>query len=198
MRFIIATLGTEGDIRPFIALARELEYYNHEVAIATTENHFWTICNFGIECIKIGNYNGRSPVFFNIKLVRTVLSTLINEKGYLEELWNLSRDADVLIYNVATFPCIYIAEKLGIPCFGAFLQPHHATRSFPDPSVTNGKPWRGIFNLLGFWLFDFVHWQYVRSAINQWRKDILKLPAIPLGDTILKQLEKRRSYILYS
>ena len=200
MRFIIVTIGTEGDVRPYIALARELKLNNHEVSIATSENHFNLINNFAIECIPI-KFKGcakRPTSLFGFRFVRSIKSSIVNEEGYLSALWSVCQKADAIIYNVATFPCLYIAEKLGIPSFGAFMQPHHPTKDFPDPSVTNGKPLGGVFNLAGFWLFDFLHWIYVRKSINKWRKETLRLPEIPLSDTILKQMRQRECRILYA
>ena len=198
MRFIIVTMGTEGDIRPYIALARELRSYDHEISIATSRNHAKVVGDFGIDYIPITPYSGRSPSFFNFRFVAALKSSIVNNNGFLQELWNVCQQADVIIYNVATFPCFYIAEKLGIPSFGAFLQPHHPTTEFPDPSITVGKPLGGFFNLVGFWLFDILHWQYVRRSVNRFRKETLQLPELSARNTILRQLKERGSYIIYA
>jgi sterol 3beta-glucosyltransferase len=200
MRFVIATIGTEGDVRPYITLARALKSYDQEVVIATSDNYFPLINSFGIDCvpIKLKGPFRRPASPFNLRMIKTVKASIVNMEGYLTELWNACRDADAIIYNVATFPCIYIAEKLRIPSFGAFMQPHHPTKAFPDPSVTNGKPLGGIFNVAGFWLFDLLHWAYVRKSINRWRKETLHLPEIPLWDTVITQMTQRKSLILYA
>src|SRR6186713_919984 len=111
MRFIIATLGSEGDIRPFIALANELKAVGHEVSIATFDYYSKTINGYGIDCVPIGNFTiPDHRHFLNIRFLRTLRSTLINCPGFLEKLWNVCQGAEVIIYNVATFPCFYIAE----------------------------------------------------------------------------------------
>jgi len=200
MRIVIATIGTEGDVRPYIALARELSSADREVLIATSDNHFPLINKFGINCLPIKLKGPAKPpaTLFDLRLLMSIRATIVNADGYLMELWNVCRDADAIIYNVATFPCLYIAEKLGIPSFGAFMQPHHPTRAFPDPSVTSGKPLGGIFNLAGFWLFDLMHWAYVRRSINKWRKETLHLPVISLGETVIRQMHQRKCFILYA
>jgi len=197
MRFVLVALGSEGDIRPFIALAMELEGAGHEVSIATFSYYFEMIQNHQIDCVQIGNFSTLSRRhFINIRFLRTIKSTLVNCPGFLEELWRVCQHAEVIIYNVVTFPCFYIAEKLKKPCFAVFMQPHHPTRAFPDPSVTEGRSMGGVFNLLEYYLFDLAHWLYIRKAINHWRRHTLQLPPIPAHETVVKQIEKRKLRVL--
>ena len=198
MRFIIATLGSGGDVRPYIALAHELQENKHEVAIATSYDHFDLVCDYGIDCIPMKLHSEEPTSFFNTRFTNAIASTFEVREGFLKELWEVCQTAEVLIYNPSTFCCYYIAEKLGIPSFGAFVQPHHSTAAFPHPFTTNGKPWGGIFNKMGFWAYGILHWQYIRKPINQWRKETLHLPPLSFGDTLSRQMRRNKPRILYA
>jgi sterol 3beta-glucosyltransferase len=198
MRFVIVTLGSEGDVRPYMALAHELEREDHVVSLATSENFSELIHGAGLDYLPMKIYYGDRPSLFNWRVLMAVNASIENKEGYLAELWAVCQNADAIIYNVSTYPCFYIAEKLGIPSFGVFVQPHHASKAFPHPIVTDGKPMGGMFNRASFWLFNTLHWRYVRKSINQWRRDTLKLPPIPLGDNLQRQLKKNQPRILYA
>src|SRR5258708_7894926 len=122
MRFIIVALGSGGDVRPYIALAQELQANSHEVAIATSYDHFDLVCDFGIDCIPMKLLSEEPISFFNTRFTNAIVSGFEVSEDFLLEMWNVCQDADVLIYNANTFYCYYIAEKLGIPSFGAFVQ----------------------------------------------------------------------------
>jgi UDP:flavonoid glycosyltransferase YjiC (YdhE family) len=198
MRFIIATLGSGGDVRPYIALAHELQANKHEVAIATSFDHFDLICDYGIDCIPMKLHSEEPTSFFNTRFTNAIASTFEVREDFLKELWDVCRDAEVLIYNPSTFCCYYIAEKMRIPSFGAFVQPHHSTAAFPHPFTTNGKPWGGIFNKMGFWAYSILHWQYIRKPINRWRKETLHLPPLSFRDTLSRQMKRNKPRILYA
>jgi UDP:flavonoid glycosyltransferase YjiC (YdhE family) len=191
-------MGSEGDIRPFIALARELKANNHEVSIATSQNYQELIRSFGIDHIGLNSYGGRKPTRFEPRIVTTIRSTITTRKEYLTELWNVCQNVDILIYNVVAHPCFYVAEKLGIPAIAAFVQPHHPTRAFPDPSIATGKSLGGGVNLAGYWIFGVLYWQYVRRSINQWRKETLHLPGLSFRESILRQMRRKRTHFLYA
>jgi UDP:flavonoid glycosyltransferase YjiC (YdhE family) len=193
-------MGSEGDVRPYIALALELKRNGHEVSIATSPYHGKIIKDFGIHYIPMKGYVANPPPsLFDGKMTRAIKASLeMMKQGYLEDLWQVCRGAEVLIYNIVAFPCFYIAEKLGIPSFGAFVQPHHPTAAFPDPSVTGGRPLGGIFNLAGFWLFSMLHWHYVRKPINQWREKTLQLPPLSIRDNVLRQMVRKKLHVLYA
>lgn len=200
MRFLIVTMGTLGDVKPYMSLAKELQLHNQEVMIATSYNYCEFICDAGIDCIPMKLYKdeGRPP-FFNTRLINAVRVSPEIREDFLLELWDTCRkaEADAIIYNPANYCCYYVAERLGLPSFGAFIQPHHTTSEFPHPFTTRGKSLGGIFNKLGFWAYSVLHWRYVRSSINQWRKKTLQLPALSYRDTLLRQMDRNDPRIIY-
>jgi len=192
-------MGSEGDVRPYIALARALRARGHEAALATSDNFTELVMAAGIEFHPMRQYYGDPPPLLNLRVFMAARSTIETKDGYLDELWNVCQGADAVVYNAATYPCFYIAEKLGIPSFGAFVQPHHSTGAFPHPIVTEGRPLLGsISNQAGFWLFNLLHWRYVRKSINQWREETLGLRPLGRSETLMRQLRSHRPNVLYA
>jgi sterol 3beta-glucosyltransferase len=199
MRFAIVCVGAQGDVRPFIALARELQLVGHQVVIATFKPFFELVRGFGVDCIPMQPfYNDKKPPI-HTRFAISIYRPVENKEGYLAELWRACKEAeaDVILYNNAAYCCFYIAENLGIPSFGAFTQPNLPTTVFPQPFATTGYPWGGMFNKAGFFIHSFLHWQIVRKSVNRWRKDTLGLAPLSFRDTLLRQVARMRPPLLY-
>jgi sterol 3beta-glucosyltransferase len=200
MRFAIVTVGSQGDVRPYIALAHELQMNGHEVVIATWHHFYQLVRDAGFECIPMQTFGFHGKTSYFTRFIVSILISIENKEDYLVSLWDACHEAeaDVIIYNPSAYACLYIAESLGIPSFGAFVQPVHPTKAFPAPFLTSGRPWGGIFNKAIYYIHGFLHWQYVRKNINKWRKNTLHLPALSFGDTLLRQMRRIQPYILYA
>jgi UDP:flavonoid glycosyltransferase YjiC (YdhE family) len=78
----------------------------------------------------------------------------------------------------------HVAQELDVPFYGAFLQPVHPTRAFPDalfPEWPARLPLgRGTYNVLAHHFAVQLAWQLFRRRINRKRADILHLPPLPL------------------
>jgi len=70
-RFLFATIGSLGDLNPYIAIARELLLRGHEVTIATIGDYQTFVENAGI------NFHGVPPSFADLgdygKLINRLL-----------------------------------------------------------------------------------------------------------------------------
>ncbi|AFZ23805.1 glycosyl transferase, UDP-glucuronosyltransferase [Cylindrospermum stagnale PCC 7417] len=202
MRITIVSWGSDGDVLPYIALALGLKRAGHQVQLATLAEYQEVVTNFGVECIPM-RWNFPSPTWLEkIFKFRRPLTT-INlgyqqlKNGLLDELWRVCQEAEAIIFNPFSYPCFYIAEKLGIPCYAASVQAYHHTRVFPNAWVTNGKPLGSIYNWLSYTYFNQVHWQFMRGPINQWRQKILNLPSLPVWEGVMPQIQRQKTPILY-
>jgi sterol 3beta-glucosyltransferase len=201
MQITIVAWGGHGDLRPYVALALELQKAGHQVNLATLADEKEFVSSFGVNCIPMDwNSDDRPflsyPPFNTIGLHSNQVRSLPD--GLLSEVWRVCQNAEAIIFNGPSYPCLYIAEKLGIPCFASATQPHHQTRAFPHPFVTTGKPLGKIYNWLSYPFFDQFFWQSVRQQINQWRQKILNLSPLPFRAGITRRLQQQKIPFIYS
>ncbi len=202
MEITIAAWGGHGDVRPCVALALELQKIGHIVRFATHIEHKEFVSSFGINCVPMEwNAPERSyfldyPPFISIGFHSNQVASL--QDGLLSELWRVCQHAEAIIFNPPLYPCYYIAEKLGIPCYAACVQPHHQTAAFPHPFVTDGKPLGSIYNYLSYPFFEQVFWQSVRQPINKWRQETLKVSPLSVWKSVVRDMQQKKIPFLYS
>lgn len=209
MHITIVTLGTTGDIRPYVPLALGLEKSGHNVRIAAlayddTAGEF--VRSFGIEfvpmdweLVDIHEYYLKKRIF-NIRTLNEIAwisEELKNKNGMLTQLWQVCQGTDAIMFNTTVFPCIYIAEKLGIPYYLVPVQAHHQTRAFYYSHMPYFKHLGSIYNWLSYPLFDQILWLYIRQTINQWRRESLNLPPLPFFVGVLRYIQQRKIPALY-
>jgi sterol 3beta-glucosyltransferase len=125
--FVCLTIGSRGDVQPYIALALRLKQDQHRVTIVTHDEFKHWIESYGIEHRQAGGdptalmklsaeHKMFSPGFFK--------ESLGSFRQWLDDLlvdsWYACEDADVLIESPSTMSGIHIAEALKIPYFRAF------------------------------------------------------------------------------
>ena len=204
MRVTIVTFGSHGDVRPYVALSLGLKRSGHEVRLASWGSEQEFVSSFGVEFVSMEwNEPTTIPEWISIfgLLTNTINSTIYSyhniKNGLLDELWRVCQGAEAIIFNGTSFPCYYIAEKLGIPCYAAPMQTYHQTRAFPSAAMTDGKPLGSIYNWLSHPFFNQFFWQSVRQTINQWRKETLNLPPLPFWKGVVHQMQEQKIPFLY-
>jgi rhamnosyltransferase subunit B len=156
-RIVIATIGSRGDVLPFIALAHGLLARGHMVRIASSANHAALVTGAGIDHVHMRpeppghllaeRNRGEVPD------IRRVLAEVI-APGIVEGHADLvaacgGGTCDLLIGSVAPIAPM-AAETLGIPWVPAVLQPI-AYLSACDPPVLPGFDWLAPLRKFG-WL----------------------------------------------
>ncbi|KAF8644526.1 hypothetical protein AX16_008402 [Volvariella volvacea WC 439] len=182
LHFVCLTIGSRGDIQPYIALALGLKKQGHSVTIVTHEEYKEWIEGHGIGHRHAGgdpaalmklsvDHKMFSPEFFKQSLTkfRPWLDRL------LIEAWDGCRDADVLLESPSAMAGVHIAEALGIPYFRTFTMPWTKTSEFPHPFLSPPVD-APRFNSASYILFNNVLWAATSKQINKWRKRKLKLP----------------------
>jgi UDP:flavonoid glycosyltransferase YjiC (YdhE family) len=198
MRIAIITLGSYGDVHPYIALGVGLQASGHKVRLLTHETYEQSIRERGLDFHPVGGNpldiltsdlgkemvgTGTNPVAFMRTLARTGNELM---EHLFVGCWTGSQGVDAIIFSVSgLFAAGYhVAEKLGVPCYAAFLQPANPTRSFPDAIFPPLPSWlsagRGAYNVLAHHLAAQLAWQLCRQPINDKRRTVLDLPELPL------------------
>src|SRR5207248_727118 len=103
---------------------------------------------------------------------------------------------EAIVYGVLAFGAFHVAERLQIPCYGAFLQPHSRTRAFPAFPLPGPLERLGSLNWLSHLLAAQLFWQPFRVPINRWRQRTLGLPPAPYFG-LAGPMRARRVPILY-
>lgn len=187
-KFTLMTIGSRGDVQPYIALGLGLKKEGHQVKIATHKEFEEWILKHGLEFSEIaGNPTELMSLMvthgsMNIGLVREASGKF---RGWIEELlstsWDACQGTEILIESPSAMAGIHIAEALGIPYLRAFTMPWTRTRAYPHAFIVPDEKKGGSYNYLTHVLFENVFWKGTSGQINKWRQETLKLPKTNLG-----------------
>ena len=182
LRITCLTIGSRGDVQPYIALCKGLLAEGHRPKIAThTEFEPW-IRKHGIdfapvdgdpaELMRICVENG----MFTYSFLREASAKF---RGWIDELlssaWKACQDTDLLIESPSAMAGIHIAEALAIPYFRAFTMPWTRTRAYPHAFAVPERKMGGAYNYVTYVMFDNVFWTAIAGQVNRWRKKVLGL-----------------------
>jgi sterol 3beta-glucosyltransferase len=200
MRVTCLTIGSRGDVQPYIALCKGLMAEGHKVKIATHAEFKDWIEGHGIEFGLVGGDPGELMRLciengtFTWSFLKEANSKF---RGWLDELlascWTACKDSDLLIESPSAMAGIHIAEALGIPYFRAFTMPWTRTRAYPHAFITPGNKMGGAYNYVSYVMFDNVFWKATAHQVNRWRNNVLKLP-----NTNLEKLQPNKVPFLYN
>lgn len=140
-RIAIATIGTQGDVQPYLSLAVELKARGYSVVLGAPSDFEELITRYGIEFASMG---GSIQQFLTQARFENAMSQslLINGPALLLQgqlivdtaarlAWQMAQGADAIIANMNTSFAIDIAEALKIPVIMSALQPLNTTSEFP-------------------------------------------------------------------
>ncbi len=192
MRITILSLGSRGDVQPFIALAVGLQKTGrYKVRFAAPDNfeslareYSLNFSPLGVDTQKMLGTGGIDP---NRNILLWLWKVLRSMKPLVERIaentWLACQDAEFIIYSMMGVGAYHVAEKLGVPCSMASPIPGFApTRAYPNPGgVFPSLPLGGGYNRLTHILSGHLFQIFTGPFINRWRKEKLHLPAIPFG-----------------
>jgi rhamnosyltransferase subunit B len=140
-RIVLTTIGSLGDLKPFIALALELKARGHDPVLATGECYRATIeaLRLGFHPIRPDSCFVKDPAVMprfmdyrwgTIRILRELILPAIRES--YEDTLTAARGADLLISHPLCFATRLVAEKTKVPwasaqitplCFGSAYDP---------------------------------------------------------------------------
>ena len=140
-RIAIATIGTQGDVQPYLSLALALQKQGYSVVLGAPSDFEQFITSHGVEFRSLG---GSIQQFLTQTRFENAMSQslLINGPALLRQgqmivdtaarlAWEMAQGADAIIANMNTSFAIDIAEALKIPVIMSALQPLNTTSEFP-------------------------------------------------------------------
>lgn len=148
-RIVFSTLGSLGDLHPYLAVARELAARGHAPVIATHPFYRARVENAGLGFAPVrpdmSEYGDPAEVMRKAMdlhhgsrwiLEHVVLAKLTESR---DDLVAACEGADLVVSHVLTLTTPLVAEKLGVPRVHSVLQPL-TMYSCTDPPVLPGMP----------------------------------------------------------
>lgn len=173
------TVGSRGDVQPYIALCLGLQKDGHKTCIATHSEYKDWVTSYGISHQGVG---GDPSVLMEISVQHKIFSrdTINNFRKWFDDLlvdsYNSVKGHDLLIESPSTFGGIHIAEALKIPYFRAFTMPWTRNGDYAQPFMASSTDLTRAYNYSSYLLFDQILWRASSAQINKWRKQTLGLP----------------------
>ena len=192
MKLVLFTLGTQGDIQPYIPLALGLQRAGFDICMATHGPYEDFVRGYGLDfspivgdprTIMAGEdgiawlETGRNPLTF-LQRFRRVSNAIMEQMG--RDCLAAAEGADALLFSsLGFFAGAPVAEKLGIPTIGVYLQPVNITRTFPGllfPDLPDAFPLRQQYNHLTHVAMMELVWRLFEAPLNDLRSQF-GLPA---------------------
>ena len=200
LRITCLTIGSRGDVQPYIALCKGLLAEGHRPKIATHAEFEPWVRKHGIgfapvdgdpaELMRICVENGMFTYSF-------LKEASVKFRGWIDELlisaWKACQDTDLLIESPSAMAGIHIAEALRVPYFRAFTMPWTRTRAYPHAFAVPDHKMGGAYNYLTYVMFDNVFWKAIAGQVNRWRKKELGLRS-----TNLDKMQPNKVPFLYN
>ncbi|KAK6067998.1 udp-glucose:sterol glycosyltransferase [Seiridium cupressi] len=200
LKITCLTIGSRGDVQPYIALCKGLLAEGHKPRIAThaefkdwVESHgieFAPIAGDPGELMRLCIQNGTFTFAF-LKEANTTFRSWLDE--LLISAYDGVKGSDVLIESPSAMGGIHVAEALQIPYFRAFTMPWTRTRAYPHAFIMPNNKMGGAYNYMTYVMFDTVFWKAMAGQVNKWRKTTLGLPP-----TNLEKLGQNKVPFLYN
>ena len=190
MKVFIVTLGSRGDVQPYVALGKGLIAKGHAVMLCAPSSFEGFITEHGLQygymdneiLTLIDSDAGREAMEETTGLfgwIKTYAALAKKVKPMQTEMINNAGDAaaqfspDLVIYHPKAMAGPHIAEKYGVPRIMSVPLPIFTpTAEFPSmvfPNLNIG----GWYNKLTYTLSVKLAWMQYRSMINPWRKEKL-------------------------
>ncbi len=187
MKITILTIGSRGDIQPYLALGVYLKRVGYRVKLATHETFKDLIVSYGLDFEDMGgNIQDRlndddikatieaaNPLQM-LGLLVQALEPIMAES--LEKSWQACQGADLVISTGIGFWGDDIAAHLGIASVFGLLQPLLPSQEFLSPLMPPQLRLGSGFNWLSHQILNRVYWHMYRPFINPWRESKLGEP----------------------
>lgn len=183
-RIGMLTIGSRGDVQPYVAFGKGLIKEGHQVTIITHSEFRSFVTSHGINFEEIAGDPAELMALMvehesmNVGLLRDASSRFREWiTSLLDSSWAACKDLqlDILMESPSAMAGIHIAEALEIPYFRAFTMPWTRTRAYPHAFIVPDQRRGGNYNYLTHVLFDNLFWKGTSGQINKWRLESLGL-----------------------
>ncbi|MFN2275162.1 MAG: glycosyltransferase, partial [Anaerolineales bacterium] len=191
MHLTIITIGTRGDVLPYIALGLGLQRAGYRVRIAAQGIYAGLIESHGFEFAPVAGdpratmesqsgqawqQSGRNA----LALIKSMRAVFAGEDmtASLNDTLKACEGTQAILYAFFGTAGYHIARKLGVPSIFTLLQPFSRSHEVPSlgfPDLPLGRCYNGLTHRMT----EQMLWQLGGRPINRWRQESLGLPALP-------------------
>lgn len=144
-RILLTTLGSLGDLHPYIAVARSLIGRGHGAVLAAAGEYREAVEAAGVEFapvrpgfVELGDYQALVARAFDVRrgpefLIRELIMPYLRQA--YADLWAASADADLLVSHPLTYALPLVAEKRGLPWVATVLSPMSFFSCYDPPTI---------------------------------------------------------------
>ncbi|KAI9484649.1 hypothetical protein BDB00DRAFT_774535 [Zychaea mexicana] len=183
MHITCLTIGSRGDVQPYIALCKQLQREGHRCRIASHSEYQPWVENHGLEFRSVGGDPGElmklciDNGFLSYSFVKDASKFFYTWfDKLLATAWEACQGTDLLIESPSAMVGIHMAEKLEIPYFRSMPFPWTRTTRFPHPfAMQNYTSGRLLYNDMTYIMIDIALWTGTSKAINRFRRKVLNL-----------------------
>jgi len=179
MRPLLITVGSRGDVQPYLALACGLLAAGHRPLLAAPRRYAALAEARGVEFAPLddrllelqGAVKGRGvrAAITAARSVTPMLRRLLDDQAALAA----RREFDVVVHHPKALGGPYLAEKLGVPAVAGLLLPLYLpTSAFPAPILPVPVP--SLLNRASWRVVAAVEAPY-RGTLKSWRREMLGL-----------------------
>ncbi|HSG15027.1 MAG TPA: glycosyltransferase [Anaerolineae bacterium] len=192
MKILIITIGTRGDVQPYLALAKGLRAAGHQMWLATDNTFESFVADSGIsfKAIKADPRQamqedvrkiGGNPVKF-IRWLNRQFKPLARD--FFHDVKEAAEGMDALLFGALAFPAFHVGQGLEIPALATYLQPATPTRYFAAAAgqAPDWLPFRGQANKWITELSTFSVFAMTKGVVDEARQELLGLPRMPWRD----------------
>jgi len=191
-RIAMLTIGSRGDVQPFVALGKGLRAAGYEAVIGTHRFFEDFITSNGVEFApvagdplklieRLATDKAGSNILTFIQQMNEWYADIVED--VLRDSWEACQGADLVIYGFLNPSGPSIAEALDVPAMGGYLMPIHTpTAVYPGVTMPEAPFLRPFYNRLTHHFERIGVGLNGRQWINPWRQKTLGLkPYSPLN-----------------
>lgn len=190
MKIAITTVGSRGDLQPFISIGLGLKDAGYDVLIVSAKNEEDYVINYGLKFFALdvdiqelmeGNSDvqemtkGNNPIKFitsHLKSSKNLKTLMIKTHG---EIWKACQDADLIVFHPGIPLGFFIAQVLNKKSVLLNPFPVVATKDYPSILFYSLPRLGRAYNSLTHKIFYKVFWALSKTAIVEfWNKNVHK------------------------
>ncbi len=202
MNVLILTIGSRGDVQPYVALGAGLRAAGHAVTLGTSprfrdlaEGAGLPLAPVSDEMVALadsplgrGLFEEMGERYWRaVKAVARLAGRIgAMQRDLVADGWAAAQasNPDLIVYHPKMFGAPHYAEKLGVPAVAGIVFPQLVpTRAFPAVGFPDAG-WGPTYNRLTYRIVDAVSGWFARRYAGPWRR-AHGLPPMPRGAGLL-------------